>query len=271
MQPTEDPGYIIQGGRQGADRLQVLANATWPTTEPFLREAGLGPGSRCLDIGCGSGEISLRLLSVVGQSGEVVGVDFDERIIQIARESAARTAHRMSFHALDVEKKDLPGGPYDFVYARFLLSHLREPDAAIRRARAVLRPGGILAVEDVDFRGHFCHPECPAFDRYVELYRRTAIGRGVDPLIGPRLPELLESGGFANVRLKVVLPTFRIGYGKRIALLTMNAIRQAVITGGLAGPVEVDRILVALQQFTEDPRTIMSLPRIFQAWGVVAP
>src|SRR5215471_20937991 len=44
------PSYIIQGGQQGADRLKVLANATWPTTEPFLREAGLSSGSKCLDV-----------------------------------------------------------------------------------------------------------------------------------------------------------------------------------------------------------------------------
>src|SRR5215475_15777925 len=44
------PSYIIQGGQQGADRLKVMANATWPTTEPFLHEAGLGSGSKCLDV-----------------------------------------------------------------------------------------------------------------------------------------------------------------------------------------------------------------------------
>jgi 2-polyprenyl-3-methyl-5-hydroxy-6-metoxy-1,4-benzoquinol methylase len=66
------PSYIIQGGQQGADRLKVMANATWPTTEPFLREAGLGSGSKCLDVGCGNGDITSRLFCLVGPAGEVL-------------------------------------------------------------------------------------------------------------------------------------------------------------------------------------------------------
>src|SRR5262245_44222685 len=121
-------------------------------------EAGLGPGSKCLDVGCGNGDITSRLFSLVGPAGEVFGVDFDQQIIEIARQSVARAGLRVSFRSLDVETEELDGGPYDFVYARFLLSHLKTPEAAIRRMHAVLRPGGTLAVEAVDFRGHFCHP-----------------------------------------------------------------------------------------------------------------
>ena len=264
------PSYIIQGGQQGADRLKVLANATWPTTEPFLREAGLSSGSKCLDVGCGNGDITSRLFYLVGPAGEVFGVDFDQRIVEIARQSVAQLGLRVSFRALDVEKEELDGGPYDFVYARFLLSHLQTPEAAIRRMHAVLRPGGTLAVEDVDFRGHFCHPESPAFQRYVELYTQAGVKRGVDPLIGPRLPELLEKEGFTDVRLRVVLPTFRSGDGKQMALLTLGAIQESVVATGLADLAEVRRLLMKLQRFTEDERTIMSLPRIFQVWGVAA-
>ena len=120
---------------------------------------------------------------------------------------------------------------------------------------------------NVDFRGHFCHPESLAFQRYVELYRQAGVKRGVDPLIGPRLPELLEKEGFTGVRLRVVLPTFRSGDGKQMALLTLSAIQESVVATGLADLAEVRRLLVELQRFTEDERTIMSLPRIFQVWG----
>ena len=245
-----------------------MANATWPTTEPFLCEAGLGSGSKCLDVGCGNGDITSRLFCLVGPAAEVFGVDFDQRIIEIARQRVAQAGLRVSFRVLDVEKEELDGGPYDFVYARFLLSHLKTPEAAIRRMHAVLRPGGTLAVEDVDFRGHFCHPASFAFQRYVELYTQAGVKRGVDPLIGPRLPELLEKEGFTGVRLRVVLPTFRSGDGKQIALLTLGAIQESVVATGLADLAEVRRLLVELQRFTEDERTIMSLPRIFQVWGV---
>src|SRR5262249_61244788 len=105
------PSYIIQGGQQGADRLKVMANATWPTTEPFLREAGLGSGSKCLDVGCGNGDITSRLFWLVGPAGEVFGVDFDQRISEIGRQRGAQLGRAGSFCAVDVEKWGLDGGP----------------------------------------------------------------------------------------------------------------------------------------------------------------
>jgi len=262
--------YIIHGGHEGADRLKVLANATWPATESFLREAGLRPDSCCLDVGCGNGEILTRMLPLIGLSGEILGVDFDQRIIEIARESAVASGPRVSFRVLDVANEELSGGPYDFVFARFLLSHLKKPEAVIQKIGRVLKPGGIFAVEDVDFRGHFSYPESSAFDRYVELYTRVGIHNGADPLIGPRLPGMLEKAGFNDVRLKVVLPTFRSGEGKLMAVLTLEAIQDSLVTNGLTDLNEVQRLLSELRLFTQDDRSIMSLPRIFQVWGIVA-
>ena len=82
------------------------------------------------------------------------------------------------------------------------------------------------------------------------------------------MPELLEREGFTDVKLRVVLPTFRSGDGKQMVLLTLSAIQKSVVATGLADLAEVRRLLVELQRFTEDERTIMSLPRIFQVWGV---
>ena len=262
--------YIIHGGHEGADRLKVLANATWLTTESFLIEAGIQTGAHCLDVGCGNGEISSRILSLIGTSGEILGVDCDQRIIEIASDSAVASDPRVSFRIIDVESEALLGGPYDFIFARFLLSHLKQPEAVIRKVLGVLKPGGIFAVEDVDFRGHFCYPESSAFDRYVELYTLAGIQNGVDPLIGPRLPGLLEKAGFKDVRIKVVLPTFRNGEGKLMSLLTLEAIQDSLVTSGLIDLNEVQRLLAELRQFTQDDHSIMSLPRIFQVWGIAA-
>ncbi|MFQ6115720.1 MAG: hypothetical protein ACE5NG_16795 [bacterium] len=131
-----------------------------------------------------------------------------------------------------------------------------------------MRPGGILAVEDVNFRGHFSHPECPAFNRYVQLYEAAGRKKGADPWIGPRLPGILMDCGLKQVRMKVVLPTFYEGEGKLMALLTMLNIREAVIDAQLATDAEVDGIISELAAFTKDPQSIMSLPRLFQVWGV---
>ena len=61
---------------------------------------------------------------------------------------------------------------YDFIYVRFVLTHLTDPAGALANLSSKLVPGGALVVEDIDFTGHFCHPDSPAFRRYVEWYSR---------------------------------------------------------------------------------------------------
>ncbi len=268
MSETDSQHYIIAGGNEGSERLKILARATWPTSETFLQAAGLCEGMRCLDVGCGNGAITLRLRAKVGSSGEVVGLDSDARMIQVARRFAQQTDAKAQFRVLNIEQDSLgEESAYDFVYARFLLSHLASPEQAMQKLLKALRPGGILSVEDVDFRGHFSHPQSPAFDRYVQLYEGAGRKNGGDPWIGPRLLGMLMDGALNQVKLQVALPTFYEGEGKLMALLTMQNIRDTVIAAQLATEQEVDRIISELNEFTNDRRSIMSLPRLFHVSG----
>jgi hypothetical protein len=95
----------------------------------------------------------------------------------------------------------------DLVYARFILTHLREPQALLAQAMAALKPGGVMLVEDIDIAGHFSYPDCPAVMAYAELYIALSRRRGGDPLIGRRLGHLLEEAGFARVETTVVQPS----------------------------------------------------------------
>lgn len=70
--------YIIRGGVEGKRRLEVVARVMWPTTSRVLAEAGLAPGMRCLDLGCGGGDVTLQLATSVGPLGQVIGIDMDE-------------------------------------------------------------------------------------------------------------------------------------------------------------------------------------------------
>jgi ubiquinone/menaquinone biosynthesis C-methylase UbiE len=80
--------YVIRGGRDGYARLQVLARARRADTVELLRRAGLRPGMRCLDLGCGGGDVSFELASLAGAAGSVVGIDMDEVKLALAQEAA---------------------------------------------------------------------------------------------------------------------------------------------------------------------------------------
>src|ERR1700747_29997 len=119
--------------------------------------------------------------------------------------------------------------------------------------------------QDSDFRGCFCHPECAAFSRYVQLYTQTAQGRAVDPNIGPRLPGLLAKAGFEKIQINVVQNAAMSGEVKLMAPLTMENIVDAVLAAGLASRAELDRLVHELYEFARDPDTVIGGPRVVEA------
>lgn len=265
-QPPNSENYVLLGGDPALRRLRLLARAKWPTTKTLLRRVGVRNGMRCLDVGCGNGAVTLKLALRVGPTGQAVGVDRDERCLQFARHKAAQHKLPAVFRAesvTDLREVDA----YDLVYGRFLLTHLPKPDEVLAGMVRAARRGGRVIVEDIEFAAHFCYPPCPAFSRYVDLYQRAVKNKGADPNIGPRLVSLFFDAGLDEVNLDIVQPTFRHGSGKRIAAITMEHIRDVVVQQGLASTREVESIVAELDQFTADPRTILSMPRIFQVWG----
>lgn len=259
--------YVIRGGLAGRERLRVLARVVWPTTRSLLEQVGVGPGLTCLDVGCGGGDVSVQMARMVGPRGRVVGIDMDGEKIALARaEAAALGLDNVEFRVSKVGEND-GAARFDVVYARFVLTHLSDPAAAVVWMLGRLRPGGALIVEDIDFRGHFCEPEPAAFRRYLELYTTVVRGRGADPDIGARLPGLLLDAGAAQVGMAVVQPAGIDGEVKLIAALTMENIADAVLDARLASPAEIDVLVHELYVIARDGQTAMSLPRLVQAWG----
>lgn len=261
------PHYVIRGGVAGRERLRVLGRVMQPGTRALLERVGLRAGMRCLDVGCGGGDGSRELARAVAPGGQVLGIDLDPTAVDLARQEAkALGLAGMEFRVAAVGDPTVEG-EVDVAYARFLLTHLPDAAAGVAWIAERVRPGGLLVVEDIDFRGHFCAPDDAAFTRYVELYAGVARRHGADPDIGARLPLLLLDAGCREVDMHIIQPAGLSGEVKIIAALTMEAIAERVIAAGLAGEAEIERIVARLHALATDERVVLSLPRIVQAWG----
>jgi SAM-dependent methyltransferase len=241
-----------------------------PASISLLRRAGIRAGMACLEIGCGGGDLAFDMAREVGASGRVVATDIDQKELDLAKNEATDLKlSNIEFRLADITESG-PGPEFDLVHARFLLTHLKDPAAALSRMRRALRRGGVIAVEDIDFRGHFAYPESAALERYVELYSELARRRGRDPIIGPRLPSLLIGAGFENVQMNVVQPAGIDGDVKLMTPLTMEAIGDALAAEGLATAAEVADLVTALYDYARTPGTIGCVPRVIEAWGYQA-
>ncbi|MDT5045524.1 MAG: hypothetical protein QOG75_1377 [Mycobacterium sp.] len=259
--------YVIRGGLAGRERLRVLARVMWPTTSALLERVGVAASSRCLDMGCGGGDVTAALARLA-PDGFVVGADMDESKLDIARKEAADAGlANVDYRVVDVMQPPSDDDQFDVIYVRFLLTHLPEPSLALTHICARLAPGGALVVEDIDFTGHFCHPDNTAFRRYMQLYTDAVTGRGGDPNIGRRLPSLLRATGLADPQMNVVQPAGFDGEVKMIAPITLEAIADAVLAAGLCTVDELNQTVDNLYAFAADGTSVLSTPRVMQAWG----
>ena len=259
--------YVIRGGVEGRERLRILSRVMRQTTLACLAQAGMKEEMACLEIGCGSGDVAFDMARMVGPLGRVVGTDIDETGLELARrEAAGLQLNNVEFRVADITQSTF-ASEFDLVHARFVLTHLADPAIALANMRGALRPGGVMLVEDIDFRGHFSYPESAALTRYVELYSEIVRRKGADPNIGPRVPSLLTDAGFENVQMHVVQLAGMVGEVKLMTPITMQSIGPAVIAGGLASEAEVAGLVAELFEYAHTPGTIGCLPRMIQAWG----
>ena len=268
--PPRSP-YIIHGGTPGRERLRVLTAAVQPTTLALLDLAGIPPSARCLDVGCGGGDVTLELAARVGADGHVIGIDRDAEAIELARDEARAAGADVDYLVVDLLRDEIGTG-FDVVFVRFVLTHLAEPERACGRLLAAARPGGTVIVEDVDVSGAFCDPPDPAFDRFLAIFDAAARRRGADPDIGRRLPRLLRDAGLTDIHMRSVQPVGMRprgseGAAKLVMPLTAASIRAAATEEGVASAEEIAELTVRLQELAGDPEVVMSMPRIVQAWG----
>jgi ubiquinone/menaquinone biosynthesis C-methylase UbiE len=222
---------------------------------------------RCLDLGCGGGEVTFQLAELAGPDGSAVGIDMDEVKLGLARDVARqRGLSNVEFRLADVTGWDAPDG-YDFVYCRFLLQHLREPVALLRRIWRAVRAGGGIAVVDTDFDGLFSEPGNDGVNFHREMYARLIERNGGDARIGRRLYRYFLEAGIPAPGLGLIQAVNASGEAKTMALLTLRGTAQAIISAGLASAAEVAGAIDDLAAFIAAPDTIVSGPRIFQVYA----
>lgn len=167
----------------------------------FLRFAGVRPGARVLEVGCGTGVVVRDLARAVGPRGRVVGVDRSRVLVraagQLLRGDSLR--RRVAFRVADGMRLPFRDGRFDATLAVTVLLHVPDPMGVVREMARVTRPGGTVAVQDQDFGTvAVTHP-----DRALTQRIMTEVAARVyaDPWSGRGLPGLLRAAGLDNVRL----------------------------------------------------------------------
>jgi SAM-dependent methyltransferase len=186
---NEDETSRLEGK---TEKQAVIDQARW---------AGLQPGMRILDVGCGPGITTAILAETAQPGGSAVGIDrSEERIAHAKSKYAAPNVEfilRNFFHDLS----DL--GQFDFIWVRFVLEYFRtSSDDLVNNIAKQLKPGGILCLADLDMN---CMIHYGASERLQQAIRNIRKGLedrvNFDPYAGRKLPGLLFDLSFKDIRI----------------------------------------------------------------------
>ncbi|AKF87256.1 hypothetical protein MFUL124B02_40130 [Myxococcus fulvus 124B02] len=178
-------------------RLELQSRVYRPLTEALLRDAGLRPGMRVLDVGCGVGDVSFLIAELVGPKGKVVGIDSAERPLEWARQRARKQGlSQVEFIHAAMESFS-SSQPFDAVVGRLVLAHQPDPLAFLRRMGEHLVPGGVLVCHEMDFSScPMAHPSIPLFDRMHEWLLGLEKLLPLRIRMGQELVGLMRQAGF---------------------------------------------------------------------------
>jgi SAM-dependent methyltransferase len=174
------------------DRFYAVPTQSW-----LAARGAVKPGDRVLEVGAGSGGMLSWFADQVGPDGDVLGLDMD-----LSR--AAAPVGIVRHLEADLYAAPREPGAFDLVYARLVLVHLPDPEAALRRLIDWAKPGGLIAVADLDCKvAAPANPNTPGaehFDHSLRTLRAAMVSTGLmDPAFGAHLPDMFASAGLREI------------------------------------------------------------------------
>jgi ubiquinone/menaquinone biosynthesis C-methylase UbiE len=204
IQASQPSSYALGHAQDELDRIINAGRFLGDLTEHVLHLAGLAPGMRVLDVGCGPGELAFLAARLVGPQGTVIGVDLSPEAIETARQRAAAIGlTNVHFLTRDLADSELVlDEPVDALIGRLVLQYLPDPALVLRRLASLVKPGGLVAFQEADMKdGVYSEPVCPLYETAIQWIAQTFTCIGAEARTGSRLAQIFEEAGLPAPRM----------------------------------------------------------------------
>jgi ubiquinone/menaquinone biosynthesis C-methylase UbiE len=207
---SEAQGYILGQSASAARRLEIQDAHFAEASEALLNALKLRPQDRIVELGCGPGNFSRRILRHLGKDGVLVGVDSSEGLLAHAKTALAEVSSA-KFEPVLADVAQL--GPWltgaDVVVGRAVLHHVPMAEFVIGRLRAALKSGTRVGFLEPDFRTPLARltylestgrQELAPLRVWAFAINQLYLANRISPDVGGTLAGTLESAGFSEVR-----------------------------------------------------------------------
>lgn len=232
--------------------------------------AGIQPGMRVADIGCGAGKTSSILREMVGPEGSVVGLDASEQRLSYAKSNFAISG--LDFHHCDIRESLEQHGEFDFIWMRFVLEYfLDEAFEIVKSACRQLKPGGIICLIDLDHNCLNHHGQPQRLERTIhDIMAHLKTGQNFDPYAGRKLYAHLFDLGLEDIQAHV--DAHHLIYGELDGVDEYNWIQKMEVAAKNCGCKfeeyggSYEEYVAEFEEFFRDPRRFSYTPLI-QCFG----
>jgi len=169
--------YLLDAATE-LERLQLQARIFEPEADALFARSGVRREARAIDVGCGAYGVLAALARAVGNGGRVVGLGSDDNLLAAARRhldgdgiAGVELVHGDAFAT------GFPDGSFDVAHARFLLAPLGRPRELIAEMIRIVRPGGLVLLEEPDSASWRMSPSRPRVEALIAAIAR-AFARG---------------------------------------------------------------------------------------------
>jgi 2-polyprenyl-3-methyl-5-hydroxy-6-metoxy-1,4-benzoquinol methylase len=268
--------YVLGHTPWAIQRLLRLGRIYYPFTRRVLIEAGLTTGMRVLDVGCGPGAVSLIAAELVGEAGQVLGIDASPDMLEVAqaRVEEAGVAH-VSFMAADLRTLALDQ-PFDVLIGRFILMHLPEPETVLRKLVRSVRPGGLVAFQEYDLSSHqdAFYPPSSLWEQTWRLSTLAFQRAGGNLHAGMQLPSMFQAAGLPapHMRFEASIGADRDWPGFDMRADDVRQFLPLIQQFGLATEEEIgiDTLADRLREETVGHGGAARLPIVVSAWARIS-
>jgi ubiquinone/menaquinone biosynthesis C-methylase UbiE len=261
--------YVLGGSEVERSRLREQAREHAASARWLLEAMGLQPGSNVLDVGCGPVGILGLLAEAVGPTGNVVGLEREQRFVELARAEVAQLGIKnVTVVQGDALSSGLTPDSFDLVHERLVMVNVPERLDLVAEMVSLAAPGGLIALEDIDNVSWVCEPIHESWAKLLDVFHQTFRSGGGDPFVGRRLPAMLRQAGVIDVQVHVQTALPQPGEYRRTHLVALiDSIRDRVVASGAMSEADVGFHRAALLEHLADPTTLLIDKLLVQCWG----
>ena len=263
------PDYVLGASPSERERLLLQCETFKPEARWMLDQIGVNRNWWTIDVGCGPLGILDLLAESTGPGAEVIGLERDPNMLEFGHElMAERGLDSVRLIQGDAHDTGLPASSFDFAHSRLVLVNVPDPQGVVNEMAKITRPGGWVALQEVDWISWVCEPMHPAWTRLLEINAEIWRKRGMDVYVGRRLPRLLMQAGLTDIRCKTHTPVYRHTDTYSYLLLAFSKInRTEMIEKGYVTEAEYTQLTESLHAHLSDPGTFVTWSLFCQAWA----